>query len=765
MMQDSAILKGLNEQQRAAVSAPLCNALVLAGAGSGKTRVLVHRFAWLLTEEGFIPDSVLSVTFTNKAAKEMRARISVILKRSPVGLWCNTFHSMANRILHRHWEEAGLEKNFSISDSGDQLTFIRRILKQAGSVSQGMGKLSPNELRNKISGWKEEGLRSRDVVIGNHYTQEMMLEAYKLYEKTAAAESMVDFSELLLRLYELLKNKPDILAHYRRQFRCILVDEFQDTNQMQIGLIRLLQDSPDPKRPNYVMAVGDEDQSIYGWRGADIGNILRFNKLFKDVRVFRLEQNYRSTSPILEAANHLIEHNADRLGKKLWTSDRDKTPVKFYRAQTDTAEAFYVADTVREHTDSGGKPSDCAVLYRTNAQSRVLESVFVRANLPYRIYGGLRFYERTEIKDALAYMRLIVNPLDGVAFVRAINVPRRGIGAATLAKITSRAESHSLSYPVAAEQLLAENILPARAAVPLQQFLTLLEKMREEIARLTLPETVLQVIKQSGLAHYYENLEDEKDGEARKENLRELVNAASGIPIGGVAGMSAFLNTAALEAGGEREETKAQDAVQLMTLHSAKGLEFPLVFMVGMNEGLLPHENSLFKSENLEEERRLCYVGITRACRRLHMISYVLRSNGYGSEQAVSRFVEEIPEELLENVGLSGQEEEEKKEREDNSDHSDASDDHNDHDASDAPDASDASPAFEAQSNKQGAPNWALRYSAPKMKKGQGVLHPSYGYGVVTDTEGRGEGARVEVDFETEGKMWLILRYTNFQKL
>ena len=709
-MDVSSLLRDLNKQQRAAVCASDCNALVLAGAGSGKTRVLVHRLAWLIHVDKVLPHSILALTFTNKAAREMRGRIETMLKRGLGGVWCGTFHAIANRILHIHYKDAGLRSDFAISDHADQLQFIKRVLK---TVDIDPNKINPQSIRSVINRWKESGWRSNQVPVAENYIQDRILTVYNLYEKIAREESMVDFPELLLRLYELLRDDEKIAEHYRNRFRHILVDEFQDTNQIQYAVIRLLQNT---RRPNYVMAVGDEDQSIYSWRGADVSNLLNFSKLFAPVEIFPLEQNYRSTKQILLAANSLIDHNKERLGKRLWTQNQDEQPIDFYRASHDANEALYVVDNILEHLRAGGALSDCAVLYRVNAQSRLLEETLTHSKLPYRIYGGLRFYDRAEIRNALAYMHLTVNRDDTQSFVRALNLPPRGLGAITLERIAACAAQNAISYWQAAEMLVADHTLPTRTAAPLRQFMQLIDNMEAKTQNLSMQEKSAYIIKMSGLLEYYENLKKE-EGATRLENLKELINAAG--MINGEEGedaMLAFLNTVALEAGGDKEDAEYKDAVQLMTLHAAKGLEFPIVFMVGMEEGIFPHENSAGSEEQLEEERRLCYVGITRTMRHLHLVCCEIRNlYGRASYNPLSRFVEEIPPELIRDRGASL--------------------------------------------------NQDAKIEVPRLKKGQRVLHPTFGYGIVRDMEGRGEHARVEVDFETEGNKWLVLRYAEIQML
>ena len=711
-MDISYLIEDLNEQQRDAVCADESNALVLAGAGSGKTRVLVHRLAWLIEVLKVSPNSILAISFTNKAAKEMRSRMERLMGHSASGIWCGTFHGIANRILRQHYEAAGLSQNFQIIDSTDQQRLIKRVLEE---INLDAKKFTPKQAQYFINNHKEEGRRCADVERSSDYMHNNLLHIYTVYEKIAAAENLVDFAELLLRTYELLKGNKDVGNYYAKKFRHILVDEFQDTNEMQCALIKLLQGE---EKENYVTAVGDEDQSIYGWRGADIGNILNFDKLFSDVKVFCLEQNYRSTINILQAANAVIENNKGRLGKTLWSDIKNENLIEIYRAADDRQEADFIAEMIIDYQRKGVALKDCAVFYRANAQSRIIEETLVKRSVPYRIYGGLRFYDRAEIKNALAYMRLIISRDDNESFRRIVNIPTRGMGASSLRKIMDAAEERNVSFWTAAEMMIESSGLPKRSANSMKLFMQLIDKISADIAGLGLKEQTALIIKQSGLENMYETSKDE-GAKSAVENLRELINAAD-VSFGDgdyINDMTVFLNNIALESGGAQAK-EHQDAAQLMTMHSAKGLEFPVVFISGMEEGVFPLESAKTNDEDVEEERRLCYVGMTRARQQLYLTcSETRRLYGREAYNPISRFVEEIPVELTHTMGGK---------------------------------------YFRFQKQT---------FESPLAKKGQRVMHPSFGYGVVVGSEGTGENARVEVDFESEGNKWLVLQYAQLEML
>ncbi|MCP4043168.1 MAG: DNA helicase II, partial [Gammaproteobacteria bacterium] len=612
-MDVTPILDPLNEAQREAVTLPPCPALVLAGAGSGKTRVLVHRLAWLIQTGQASPFGVMAVTFTNKAAGEMRGRTEQMLGIPVRGMWVGTFHGLAHRLLRIHWRDAGLPERFQILDADDQLRTLRRVIR---SLELDEAQWTPKQSQWFINARKDEGQRPDHIDDQGDQWMLRMVHIYRAYEETCRRTGVVDFAELLLRVQELLRDNSHILDQYRERFRHILVDEFQDTNTIQYAWLRLL-----AGESGNLFMVGDDDQSIYGWRGARIENIQRFPKDFSDVQLLRLEQNYRSTGNILNAANALIACNRSRLGKKLWTQGKDGEPLDLYTAFNDVDESRFIANRIQEWVRQGRRLDEAAVLYRVSAQSRLLEDALRDQGIPYRVYGGLRFYERAEVKDALAYLRLLDNRNDDAAFERVVNMPPRGIGARTveMIRVEARGEHHPLW--VAANRMIEQHRLSARAAKAVKAFLDLVNSLAEGSGELELREQVENIIHQSGLKEYFAKEQGER-GVARVENLGELVNAARQFThdeVDGLNPLSAFLARAALEAGESRTES-GQDGVHLMTLHSAKGLEFSLVFMCGVEEGLFPHQRSLDDHNQLEEERRLCYVGITRARERLYLI-------------------------------------------------------------------------------------------------------------------------------------------------
>jgi DNA helicase-2/ATP-dependent DNA helicase PcrA len=716
-MDVSDILSPLNEAQRDAVAAENQNMLVLAGAGSGKTRVLVHRIAWLIRAEDFSPWSILAVTFTNKAAREMRSRIEEMLHIPSRGMWVGTFHGLAHRLLKAHWKEAGLPQNFQILDSDDQLRLVKRVCRE---LDLDDSRWPPKQAQWYINSQKDEGLRSThiDVPHGDLFGQ-IMLQVYRAYETACERGGMVDFAELLLRAHELWLKSPETLQHYQGRFRQILVDEFQDTNTIQYAWLRVLAGGNIP-----VVAVGDDDQSIYGWRGAKIENIQRFTDDFEATRTVRLEQNYRSTQTILQAANGVISHNFGRLGKELWTAGDGGEPITLYAGFNEYDEARFIVEQAEEWAQGGNERSSVAILYRSNAQSRVLEEALIRAGIPYRIYGGQRFYERMEIRNALAYLRLLLNRGDDAAIERVINTPPRGIGSKTMETLRDCARVRGIPLWQAIAALDEEKSLPARALTALRGFTVLIDELDSGTDELTLEELVDHVIQGSGLIEYHEKEKGEK-GQARVENLEELVSAAKQfVPEGEeLSPLQQFLDNAALDAG-DAQADEHEDSVQLMTLHSAKGLEFPLVFLAGMEENLFPHRMSLEEPGRLEEERRLCYVGITRAMEKLVM-TFAESRRLHGSEtfNTPSRFIREIPAELLQEVRL--------------------------HTAISRP----VSTLTQVQVPDTG------------LSLGQRVYHQIFGEGVVLNFEGRGSSARVEVNFDDEGSKWLVLQYANLQLL
>ncbi|WP_194788683.1 DNA helicase II [Pseudomonas sp. UFMG81] len=721
----SLLLNSLNDAQRQAVAAQVGRQLVLAGAGSGKTRVLVHRIAWLIQVVGASPHSILSVTFTNKAAAEMRQRIEQLLGINPAGMWVGTFHGLAHRLLRAHWQEAGLAQNFQILDSDDQQRLIKRVMREMGLDEQ---KWPARQAQWFINGQKDEGLRPRHIQAGGDLYLSTMRDIYAAYEQACERAGVIDFAELLLRALDLWRDQPGLLEHYQRRFRHILVDEFQDTNAVQYAWLRLLGAGGDS-----LMAVGDDDQSIYGWRGAKIENIHQYTSDFPDAEMIRLEQNYRSTGGILKAANALIANNSGRLGKELWTDMGEGEPLTLYAAYNEHDEARYVVETIESLIKQGNARNEIAILYRSNAQSRVLEEALLRERIPYRIYGGQRFFERAEIKNAMAYLRLLEGRGNDAALERVINVPPRGIGEKTVEAIRDHARHSQVSMWEAMCQLLAAKALKGRAASALGAFIELIENLAAKVLDMPLHLMTQTVIEQSGLIIYHQEEKGEK-GQARVENLEELVSAARNFETSDedadLSPLSAFLGHASLEAG-DSQADEHEDSIQLMTLHSAKGLEFPYVFLVGMEEGLFPHKMSLEEPGRLEEERRLAYVGITRAMRQLIM-TYAETRRLYGSEtyNKVSRFVREIPAGLVQEVRLSN--------------------------SVSRPFGGAKAPASNLFANAN-IPQTAFNL-------GQRVQHAVFGEGVILNFEGSGAQARVQVNF-AEGSKWLMLGYAKLEAI
>ena len=714
-MDVSHLLDSLNDNQRQAVSAPPGAALILAGAGSGKTRVLVHRVAWLIQVEGASPSSILAVTFTNKAAAEMRARIETLLGIPGGAMWIGTFHGLAHRLLRLHWREAGLPQSFQILDSEDQARILRKVLK---ALDLDEARWVPREIQWFINAQKDEGLRPKHLRDDGDPTRRQLIRIYQAYEEACQRAGVVDFAELLLRAYEFWRDNPGALQHYRSRFRHVLVDEFQDTNAIQYKWLMLLA-GPDGQP----FVVGDDDQSIYRWRGARVENLNQFRRDYPKAVLYKLEQNYRSTGTILKAANALIANNAGRLGKTLWTSGEDGERVKLYAAFNERDEADFVVNRIREWVERGGARREAAVLYRSNAQSRVFEEAFLNARMPYRVYGGLRFFERAEIKDALAYLRLVASRADDTSFERVVNLPARGIGAKTMDAVreTARANASSLWLGAVAG---VQGILPQRAAQGLQGFLNLIDKLALEIQGLELHEQVDHVIQMSGLIEHFKKEKGER-GEGRIENLLELVSAARGFSpeteAESLSALESFLAHAVLESG-EGQADPYADSVQMMTLHSAKGLEFPLVFMAGMEDGLFPHQRPVSDLAGLEEERRLCYVGATRAMRQLYF-TYAEQRRLYGVDTygQPSRFIAELPAELIEEI---------------------------------RPRLQVSRPVYMRRAPMEESP-------APGMRMGSRVRHAKFGEGVVLNLEGNGPQARIQVNFERQGMKWLMLSYAN----
>ena len=716
-MDVTPILDGLNDVQRQAVTAPSKPALIIAGAGSGKTRVLVHRAAWLIEVEHVSPQSLLAVTFTNKAATEMRGRIEALLKIPAQNLWIGTFHGLAHRMLRLHWQEAGLSKNFQIIDSDDQLRIIKRLLK---NLDVDETQWAPKEIQWFINGQKDEGFRPNDINDEGDLNRKQLVFFYDSYEKICQRGSLVDFAELLLRAHELLRKNKDLLQNYHHRFRHLLVDEFQDTNAIQYSWLRLL--AGDKGVP---FVVGDDDQSIYQWRGARVEHINHFQKDFADTNIIKLEQNYRSTETILNAANAVISNNNSRVGKNLWTEGNVGEPIKVYSAYNERDEADFIVNRLRDWIDQGNARADSAILYRSNAQSRVLEESLINAQIPYKIYGGLRFFERSEIKDALAYLRLISNQDDDSSFERIVNKPTRGIGARTIEILRNYSRENACSLWQATDAILNEN-LSNRAKKSLNDFILLIKRMASEIEEMNLNDKVDHVIHSSMLIDFYKKEKGDK-GEARIENLAELVSAAKSFEIDiteDISPLDKFLSHAALEAGEGQADTW-EDCVQLMTMHSVKGLEFPLIFMCGMEDGLFPHQRSITDSSGLEEERRLCYVGITRAKQILYIThAEQRRLHGIDNFSQPSRFISEIPNKYTEEI---------------------------------RPRIQRVLP-MHSNNIKQ------KMYTENEMgiKLGQRVHHKKFGDGIILNCEGQGASTRVEVNFElSSGTKWLVLSYAN----
>ncbi|OBX05196.1 DNA-dependent helicase II [Gallibacterium genomosp. 3] len=722
-MDFSEILDGLNDRQREAVAAPLGNYLVLAGAGSGKTRVLTYRIAWLIGVENVSQNSIMAVTFTNKAAAEMRHRIESLLKdqlQPPFGMWVGTFHSLAHRLLRRHALDAGLPQDFQILDSEDQLRLIKRLIKSY-SIDEGL--YPPKQACWFINNKKDLGLRPEQIEAKDTESHKWV-EIYKIYQDACDRAGLVDFAELLLRTYELWLKKPLILQRYQQRFQHILVDEFQDTNNIQYAWVKLL-----AGKTGKVMIVGDDDQSIYGWRGAQIENIHRFLADYQ-AQTIRLEQNYRSTENILQSANVLIANNEGRLGKNLWTEGNKGEPVGIYQAFNELDEARFVTSQIKQWVDEGGSYDQCAILYRSNRQSRVLEEALLQAGLPYRIYGGLRFFERQEIKDALGYLRLIANRQDDVAFERVINTPTRGIGDRTVEILRQIARQNTITLWQAAHLAIEEKLVQGRASSALLRFIELINALTSDTEQMPLAEQTEFVIKHSGLHEMYKNEKGEK-GEVRLENLEELVFATRDFQkpdeAEEMSDLLAFLTHASLEAG-EGQAAPHQACIDLMTLHSSKGLEFDRVFIVGMEEGLFPSGVSANEIGGLEEERRLAYVGITRAKKKL-TLCYAEQRRIYSQEEKriVSRFINELPKENIQEIRLRG--------------------------------------TVTRAINREAIGSTKPLLANQDWKLGQKVKHAKFGYGTVINVEGSDQNVRLQIAFQNQGVKWLIAKLANLEKL
>ncbi|QKI90090.1 DNA helicase II [Thiomicrorhabdus xiamenensis] len=751
-MDISFILDDLNDAQRQAVTLDESHGLILAGAGSGKTRVLVHRIAWLTKVMGYSPYNILAVTFTNKAANEMRGRVENLIGQQAGGLTMGTFHGIAYRILRQHYQDANLPNNFQILDADDQKRVLKRLLK---AMELDEAQWPVKQVQAFINGEKEEGRRPHHIEIGHNPYVAKLVEIYKEYEELCQRGGLVDFAELLLRAHELWLKKPHILGHYQARFRHILVDEFQDTNTLQYAWLRVLAGAS-----GKLFVVGDDDQSIYGWRGARVENIRQFDQDFAGTLMVRLEQNYRSTGTILKAANALISHNDSRMGKQLWSAGEEGDPILLYEAFNEFDEARYVTSQIENWVEQGGQRDEVAVLYRSNAQSRMIEQALMQAQIPYRVYGGLRFYDRAEVKDVLAYLRLVVNREDDAAFERVYNHPPRGIGQKTADSIRQVARDQQISL-WQASQMLLENSLKARAKTAVQGFIDLIEQLQDALHAQDLEQQFVKTISLSGLQAHFEKDQSEQ-GQGRLENLDELISAAAqfdnrakqqtaaginteesvmaaedeSVRLDGTtlidnpeqSTLEEFLAQSALEAG-EQQADAWESCVQLMTMHSAKGLEFPLVFMIGMEEGLFPSQQSQEDASRLEEERRLAYVGITRAEKQLIM-TFAQRRRLHGSEffPVMSRFIKEIPPEYIQEVRLSGR----------------------------------VQPTME----REGSAGFtsSARQNETGFQIGERVSHAKFGDGIVLNYEGSGEHARIHVNFTEFGSKWLVLAYARLEK-
>ncbi len=715
-MDVSHLIDDLNDAQRQAVTLDAGHCLVLAGAGSGKTRVLVHRIAWLIQVEHVSPMSVLAVTFTNKAANEMRGRVEELLQIPSSGLWIGTFHGICHRILRLHSGEANLNPTFQILDSDDQYRLVRRTIRE---MQLDEGEFPPRVVQGFINARKDDGVRPDHIEHSGNPLTMQMIEIYRTYQGACERSGLVDFAELMLRTVELLRDNPNRLKHYQDRFSHVMIDEFQDTNTLQYALVKLLAGG----RNTRVFVVGDDDQSIYGWRGAKVENVQHFVDDFRP-EIVRLEQNYRSTQTILAAANRVIDHNDDRMGKNLWTEGEQGEPVRVFSAYNEDEEAEFIVGRIQDWLESGRKPSDVGVLYRSNAQSRLFEQALLRADIPYRVYGGLRFFERAEVRDALGYLRLVHNPLDDAAFERVVNVPARGIGERTVAGLRESARAQDISLWEATRRQLAAGNLTGRARNALGAFVELIEMLRAEADETDLGGIMGKAIKGSDLIQHYLAREPADRAEARQENLDELVRAAENFDQSmedeqaGLSMTASFLTQAALEAG-EHQGEKWQDCVQLMTLHSAKGLEFPLVFMAGLEEGLFPHQKSVQEPGRLSEERRLAYVGMTRAMEVLYL-SYAesRRLHGQTMFGRPSRFVGELPPELIEDIRPQ----------------------------------INVSQARAPRASGGGLPPLGSR-----------VRHAKFGTGTVLTIEGQGENARIQINFDDAGQKWLVAGYATLE--
>jgi len=724
-MDVSHILDKLNDDQRNAVTSEKQHLLVLAGAGSGKTRVLVHKIAWQVEAIGINPSAIMAVTFTNKAANEMRSRIESLLKAPMLDSWVGTFHGLSHKLLKRFHNEAGLSSGFTIIDSDDQLRIIKRISKEIGLDE---ATWPARQSQWQINNWKDDGLRSKNIKVDGDFYTETVNKIYKEYEDISQRDNLVDFGELLLKSYETLINSKAVKTFFQTRFKSVLIDEFQDTNTIQY---KWLQEIASDK--SYVTAVGDDDQSIYGWRGAKVEHVNSFSEDFKNTEVVRLEQNYRSTNVILNAANALIGNNKERLGKNLWTEKIDGEQIILYQAYNEQDEARFIADILNDWMNKGGAYSEAAVLYRSNAQSRAIEEALLRVSIPYRIYGGLRFYERLEIKNAIAYLKIIFNNNDNPSFERSISNPTRGVGEKTLAKIRNTAKKYNISYIKASAKLLDEGSISGRGGAGLKDYLEFVAGCNTFIQENLLSELMELIIKETGLYAYHAKEPGEK-GKTRTENLEELITATKNFEQSVTEKKSneeiakSYLDIISLDSG-DRQASEHDDAAQLMTMHSAKGLEFKLVLLTGLEESLFPHGRSMESVSQLEEERRLCYVAITRAMEKLYIThAESRRLHGTDTFNPPSRFLREIPKDLIDEIRPRAQ--------------------------TNIPynrkDFEETKNEFEEEIG---------------ISLGQKVHHKKFGEGIVLNYEGSSDSARVQVNFDNYGTKWLVMAYANLKKL
>ena len=724
-MDVSHILENLNDDQRNAVTSEKQHLLVLAGAGSGKTRVLVHKVAWEVEALGKNPSSIMAVTFTNKAANEMRSRIETLLQAQIFDSWIGTFHGLSHKLLKRFHKEADLSSGFTILDSDDQLRIIKRISKE---FNLDEATWPARQSQWQINSWKDEGIRSSKVNEDGDFYTETVNKIYKEYEETCNRDDLVDFGELILKSYEVIKKSPSVKTFFESRFESVLIDEFQDTNTIQY---KWLQEIASAKTK--ITAVGDDDQSIYGWRGAKVEHVNSFVEDYNNTDVIRLEQNYRSTSVILNAANSLIDNNKDRLGKNLWTEKVEGENIILYQAYNEQDEARYVADVLKDWMLKGGTYEETAILYRSNAQSRAIEEALLRISIPYRIYGGLRFYERLEIKNAIAYLKVIFNNNDNPSFERSVSNPTRGVGEKTLNKIRQTSKKYNISYIKASAKLIDEGNISGRGGAGLKDYLEFVAGCKNFIEENTLSELMELIIKETGLYAYHGKEAGEK-GKTRTENLEELITATKNFEqsikeeITNSQIAEKYLDIISLDSG-DRQASEHDDAAQLMTMHSAKGLEFKLVILTGLEESLFPHGRSMESSSQLEEERRLCYVAITRAMEKLYIThAESRRLHGTDTFNPPSRFLKEIPKDLIDEIRPRAQ--------------------------------------TNIPYNRKDFSETKIEFEMDiGISLGQKVRHKKFGEGIVLNYEGSGESARVQVNFEDSGTKWLVMSYANLEKM